>query len=249
VRFFVTRFTVQGGVIAAPAGTGGESPLAAGDGRPARKQSSSPAPTKSLRALADDHGLNLADGAWITSDPAEGDNQRRRGFRAGGHLLLAQAAESPLTQHLIYPALMVYRHYYELQLKELLRLGRRVLRQPQQANHHHGLMELYEQVREAMLVIWPGETDELEPLTAAVTFLSQADPTSQTFRYATLTKGAPSIAQPTFLHPLPLAELLEAGANLLEGSETGMDEWIRADDEHRAYKQDLDAEMYRDLWQ
>jgi hypothetical protein len=72
---------------------------------------------KNLRELADHYGLAHPGGAWIASEPDEGDYHRRAGFRAAGRLLLTTAAGSRADEQLIWPALAVYRHFYELQLK------------------------------------------------------------------------------------------------------------------------------------
>ena len=198
----------------------------------------------SLRQLAEAHQLGTVAGAWVASDPEEGDYHRRDGFRRGGRLLLEHAAESRVTHNLIYPALTVYRHYYEIQLKELVRLAYRVLGEPRPKTLKHGLVQLLAEVRRGMVAIWPDESD-LKPVLDAVDFLHTIDPSAQTFRYATLKSGDPSIGEPGFLDPLCVLEFLDGGADLLAGAETGMYEWLNDRAEYLSDMAELDAQ-YRE---
>lgn len=196
---------------------------------------------RTLRELAEAHQLGSVAGAWVASEPDQGDYHRRDGFRRGARLLLQHAATSRATHSLIYPALTVYRHYYELQLKELVRVAYDVLGEPRTKTLKHGLVDLLAEVRRGMAVIWPDESD-LQPVLDAVSFLHAADPSAQVFRYATLRSGDPSVGEASFLDPLCVLDFLDAGADLLEGAETGMDEWLKDRAEFLSDMAELDAQ-------
>lgn len=209
-------------------------------------------PSKTLRDYARDYQLGGIAGAWVTSDPDHGDYDRRRGYRKAGAILLERADASPVDQHLIYPALAVYRHYYELQLKELVRITANVLLDETEPRLRHDLPTLLSYVERGMEVVWPDEMDELAPVRQSVDFLHGVDPSAQVFRYATLSRtGAPSVPEPGFLEPALVAGFLAAGAELLDGAETGMGVWI--DDRNDAlamqyeYEQEIRAEYEHDM--
>lgn len=92
-----------------------------------------------------------------------------------------------------------------------------------------------------MKVIWPDESD-LRPVLDAVNFLHTADPSAQVFRYATLRSGDPSVGEASFLDPLCVLEFLDAGADLLNGAETGIDEWLKDRSEYLSDIAELDRE-------
>jgi hypothetical protein len=187
--------------------------------------------TRSLRELADQYGLADPGGAWIASEPDEGDYHRRQGFRDGGRLLLATAAESQANHELIWPALAVYRHFYELQLKDLVRIGRQLLGQPVEQKIGHKLPGLLDEATEAMEVVWPDDlAEQAQPIRDAVAFLAEFDPTAQVTRYSTLAGGKPSVGEAALLDPVALLDFLEEGAELLLGAAMGMSVWVEHND-------------------
>jgi hypothetical protein len=191
--------------------------------------------------------LGDAAGAWMASDPDHGEWDRRAGFRKAGALLLEQAASSPIHHQLIYPALAVYRHYYELALKELVRIVARVLLEPTTPHLKHELPSLLAYVEQGMEAVWPDDMDELTPVRESVDFLHGVDPSGQVFRYPTLSRtGVPSIPEPAFLEPDLVAEFLAAGAEILGGADIGMSVWIDQRNEAMAMQHEYDQEMQQE---
>jgi hypothetical protein len=202
--------------------------------------------TRGLRELAAQYGLLHRGGVWIASEPEEGYVHRRWGYRDGGRLLLANAAESRAKHELIWPALAVYRHFFELQLKETVRIGWQVLEEPESKTFGHGLPKLLDQVVKAMLVVWPEDADEqAQPIKDAVDFLHGMDPTAQVLRYARLAKtGEPSVPESAMLDPAGLLDLLEHGAGLLIGTEDGMSHWVEQRNEYLSEMHDYYGSDY-----
>lgn len=166
---------------------------------------------KTLRDYATEYQLGDAAGAWMASDPDHGDYDRRKGFRNAGALLLERTSESPIHHHLIYPALAVYRHYYEIQLKELVRITAQVFLEGTPPRLRHDLPSLLTYVERGLEAVWPDEMDELAPVRQSVDFLHGVDPTAQTFRYSTLSRtGAPSIPERSSNRRSSLSSLLPA---------------------------------------
>lgn len=205
---------------------------------------------KTLRDYVQYYQLGDAAGAWVASDPDEGDYHRRRGYREAGTLLLREAAGSPAARdHLIYPALFVYRHFYELQLKALTPIAARVLEEEQEAKLVHGqLPALLAHFERAMGVVWPDELDEVRPVREAVDFLHGVDSSSQVFRYSRLSRtNDPSVSAAAFLDPDLVHAFLDEGAVLLEGAYTGMDVWLDQRNEFRAAQYELQQEIKEDF--
>lgn len=204
------------------------------------------AKVKTLRDYAREYQLGEDHGAWVDSDPEHGDYQRRHGFRRAGQLLLAQAAGARNDHSLIYPALTVYRHYYELALKELVRISATVLQEPTAPKLRHGLPDLLDYVARAVEVVWPDDDEGFQPLREAVDFLHGVDPSAQVFRYSTLSRsGDLSVPEPGFLNPIWVAEFLGAGADVIEGADTGLSVWIDQRNEYLSDMYEYEQQMHQ----
>lgn len=186
-----------------------------------------------LREWADKNGHNHPSGAWVASDPDEGDYHRREGYRLAGRLLLERHGQATADK-LIYPALAVYRHHYELQLKHLVGVAHRVLESPAPKTRGHDLLPLLPPIEEAVVLAWGKESqDGLQILRSCVEFLTVVDPVGESMRYSFGNKG-PTVEDSIFLDPSQLIVMLEDGADLMAGADMGLSVWIDDRNEYRA---------------
>ncbi|SBW24491.1 hypothetical protein FDG2_4178 [Candidatus Protofrankia californiensis] len=189
--------------------------------------------TDTLRDWAERHGHNIPSAAWLASDPDEGDYHRREGYRLAGRLLLEHHSQITAA-NLIYPALAVYRHHYELQLKHLVRVAHKVLETPAPRMRGHDLVRLLPPIEEAVVRAWGDEAlTEFQGVRESTEFLTLVDPVGETMRYSLGNRG-PTITASTLLDPPTLLIGLESGADLMAAADMGLNAWIDDRNEHLA---------------
>lgn len=142
-----------------------------------------------------------------------------------GRLLLEQHCQRTSTK-LIYPALAVYRHYYELQLKYLVGVAHRVLETPIPKTRGHDLIRLLPPIEEAITRVWGSdESEAFGPARLCAEFLTMIDPVGESMRYSSGRRGS-TVQEATFLDPPRLIAMLEEGANLMDAADMGLNVWI-----------------------
>jgi hypothetical protein len=160
---------------------------------------------------------------------------RRLGFQKAAEAL----AQIMLDVHhsdrdtLVYPWLMCWRHYVELQLKYLLQacegyLGRTNVA-PEKRNHHR-ILDLWRELKPLLEELHPGDSvAEIKVVDRLIVELSKIDPDSVHIRYPTTTKGRPTM---TGLAPLDVVGVHEAMMGMA-GFFNGVEEASNADEEFR----------------
>jgi hypothetical protein len=150
------------------------------------------------------------------------------GFRLAAESLVDLARQDPgKSDLLLVPAAYLYRHYLELMLKDLVRLGTR-LRLATVAEKqliHHDLDKLWHLARKVIEAFWPAPpVDDLEAVEHAIVEFHRLDPSGQAFRYPSDTNGNASLSGvPPVIDLDCLRATMEAVANFLEAAEAGID--------------------------
>jgi len=132
------------------------------------------------------------DNVWMPGDIDEGDYFRRRGYLDAARMLI-HACDNRSGEHLLLPALGSYRQYFELQLKELARIGRAIRADAGQDGRGHrlDLADITATLTHVNVVEGRSEQQakaharrDLAKLKAAIDELNRLDPAAVAFRYS-----------------------------------------------------------------
>lgn len=151
------------------------------------------------------------------------------GYRRAADVLVAHIAETGCHQDtIVYPYVMCWRHYVELQLKTLIVLFQRFLRKDVEIRRTHRIDLLWSKLRglfdESGLV----EADAaLAAVDQVLRQLHELDPTSEHFRYPIVAAGsADTLPGLQNLHLRRFHEAMETAANCLDGCDTMIRQYI-----------------------
>jgi len=150
------------------------------------------------------------------------------GYRRAGDMLAEQLIADPThgLDFVVYPLVFLYRHAIELQLKGVIRDGRRLLRLravPRKKLENHELDKLWELARPILEGVWPeGDTRCLDRIDAVVRELTEADPSSQAFRYDRDTHGNRTKPKLTHVNVEQFRRVARHTYDLLDGATTGL---------------------------
>ena len=198
---------------------------------------------------------------WVPGDVGEGDHFRRRGHLDAARLLI-HTCDDRAGRHLLLPALGCYRHYFELQLKELARIGRAIRTDAGHDRRGHRLEVADLTATLVHVNVVDGRTEQhakthasrdLADLRAAVDELNRLDPRAVAFRYAYHVDDSgtrtPTVAEGFWLDLPATVAVLEAGVAIAEGADTYLDVWRSNYADYLADMADLESEYadYSDL--
>lgn len=117
--------------------------------------------------------------------------QHANAFRVAAEMVIqtyVNAPRQPYHDDLVFPVVYLYRHYLELKMKDLIRLGARVglleNETVQKSLGCHGLEQLWGHVKELLTKRWPdAEDDAPEHVESVIAEFHLTDPDGQTIRY------------------------------------------------------------------
>jgi hypothetical protein len=90
---------------------------------------------------------------------------------------------------LVFPIVFLYRHYVELQLKEMAVIASNLADRTAKIPVHHRLWDLWREVRKAVENLGGFSNEDLTRAEAYLKQLAAADPRSESFRYPQTAKG------------------------------------------------------------
>ena len=144
------------------------------------------------------------------------------GYRRAGDVLVEQAAaQGGAPDLLVYPIVFCYRQYLELELKDLIKIIRRVDGLEHAPLKTHNLVALWKVARDLLDLRDHADTSDLDHAGDILRQFNEVDPGSMTFRYARDIEGARTL--PDDLRRInleTLARVVAAVGNLLEGCST-----------------------------
>jgi len=149
---------------------------------------------------------------------------------AADALVRALAERKASLDSVVYPLVFLYRQGLELQLKLILPLTRRLAGRDAVADHQHGLMSLWNELRHHLELLDPRE--EFKELPAIENFISQldtVDPGSFAFRYPTTKKGEVSLPELRHVNVRHLSEIMDSVFMLLGGIYSWLGEMEQSD--------------------
>jgi hypothetical protein len=121
-------------------------------------------------------------------------------WKAAGVIAEHVAATTRDQDYLVYPFLMCWRHYVELQLKNLISLLRDHERASGEFPRTHKIDVLWKQARDLFEKVFPNEDPaDIQNVERILTQLQGFDPTSEHFRYPITKDGSETLH--TASHP------------------------------------------------
>lgn len=157
------------------------------------------------------------------------------GYWKAANVIVAHVVETGRDQdHLIYPFLMCWRHYVEIQLKTLIILLRTYRREPVELPKTHKIDHLWRLARPLLAASRLGDETELANVGRVLTQLQELDPTSEHFRYPVRNDGSETLPTLGKVHMRCFHEAMEGVANFFDGSDTGLREMIDRRNEYDA---------------
>lgn len=165
------------------------------------------------------------------------------GYWKGAEVIAAHVASAGRDQdYLVYPFLMCWRHYIELQLKVLIGLMRTYRREPMELPKNHVIDHLWRVARPLLSEAFPDD-DEKKDLDNAERVLMQLhsfDPTSEHFRYPARKDGTETLATLDRIHIRRFHETMDGVAHILDGADTA----IRLMIDNRAEYEEAMRDLY-----
>lgn len=151
------------------------------------------------------------------------------GFRLAPDALIDKARQDETQPDLLFvPVAYLYRHYLELMLKDLGRLGvkRDLIVVPDNRLTQHDLQRLWQTARETIEAYWPASpADDLNAVEQVIREFHHFDPDGQSLRYAHDIKGNANLSTiPAWIDLDSLQATMKAVANFLEAAEAGIDD-------------------------
>jgi len=171
-------------------------------------------------------------GAYTRSGMAEG-------FKAAADRIVDSCEENAGHPDVfLYPVAFLYRHYLELQLKNIILIGAELAEEglDPKATWGHDLKKLWATAKKAVFNVWPGgDPNELKVADVAVAEFSVLDFDGQCFRYFEDAKGNTNLKNaPRIICLGNLQSEMNAVFDLLTGIETGMRDCLSTWREERA---------------
>jgi hypothetical protein len=124
---------------------------------------------------------------------------------------------------LVFPIVFLYRHYFELRLKEIIQHGSTLIDEEVNVPKHHDLMILWTEVKKIIKKIWPESSDkDLAHISSIMIEFVNIDKLSDAFRYPVNKSGAPTLEGINYINIFTFLENITPVANDLEGMACGI---------------------------
>jgi hypothetical protein len=165
-----------------------------------------------------------------------------KGYWKGAEVIVAHVASTGREQdYLVYPFLMCWRHYVELQLKGLIGLVRRYNRESIELPKTHKLDHLWRVARLLLEQAVPDgdEKKDLDNIERVLLQLHSFDPTSEHFRYPVRNDGTETLKALGRVHLRRFHEAMDGVAHFLDAADTGIRHMIDTRAEYEEAMRDL----------
>lgn len=131
----------------------------------------------------------------------------------------------------VYPVCFLYRHYIELMLKGLVRLGNQLrLTSADYPRDTHDLRKLWEECKAGLgdaSKLANGNPADIEAVEKCILEFAELDPTSQGFRYGEDNAGKPTVQERVQFNLANMRDVMNRLSAFLEGSYDWMDELLQ----------------------
>jgi len=151
------------------------------------------------------------------------------GYKEAGDSVIASVEARGIAADLaVYPACFLYRHYLELMLKGLIRIGNQLRDRTADYPKHHRIRELWETCRPLLEEACP-DGDPADTITVEKCILEFAaiDPSGEAFRFGEHHDGNPSLKGRIQFSLANMRDVMNRLSGFLEGSYDYMDELLQ----------------------
>jgi hypothetical protein len=163
------------------------------------------------------------------------------GYWKGAEVIAAHITSTGRDQdYLVYPFLMCWRHYVELQIKILIGPMRIYRRETIDLPRTHKIDHLWRTARPLLDQVSPGDRDTLDNTERVLLQLHGFDPTSEHFRYPVRKDGTETLTTLGRVHVRRFHEAMDGVAHFLDAADTG----IRAMTDARAEYEEAMRDRY-----
>jgi hypothetical protein len=178
----------------------------------------------------------------------EGWNLYAAGYIEAADLLVRHIEEQGAGQDmLVYPVLFLYRHYLELEIKDLIRKGRRLQDIPGTFPAHHDIAGLWRICHQLLSEIAPNDSlEELREADRLIEEFAALDPTSMSFRYPEDKRGNASLPGISHINLRNVREVMSGIGNLLTGAREQVAQYLSIKCEMEAEYNSYEAELAED---
>ena len=165
------------------------------------------------------------------------------GYCRAADRLVEHVAETARDQDLfVYPIAFMYRHHIELQLKEIIDVGRQLTTSTESGHPtHHKLHALWPQAKGLMRQVWSSEPDppEFALIDHFIEQFAVIDHDSTAFRYPKQKSGDQSLGGVKRINLYNLAECVHSFSGFLTGAADALSEYL---DQKREWEYEARAE-------
>lgn len=150
------------------------------------------------------------------------------GYKDAADLLVQHVEQRSSGQDsLVYPVLFLYRQYLELQIKDLIRQGRRLKEVSGDFPKHHHIGNLWEVCHKLLSEISPGDSVAgLKEIARLIAEFSAVDPISMAFRYPQDIDGNPSLPGITHINLRNVRDVIGKISIILMGASALLCEYL-----------------------
>lgn len=145
------------------------------------------------------------------------------GYRLGAEYLTNYVVNVHRHQDaLVYPIVFMWRHYVELQLKEIMRSASMLVEDSTELKLDHKLYPLWNRLKPLVAEVWPdADPSPLNAVEEIIAQLDEIDRYSFAFRYPTRKDGAASLPEDLLhINIRNFTEVMQRVANFLEAIAT-----------------------------
>ena len=130
----------------------------------------------------------------------------------------------------VYPLVFLYRQYFELQLKQIIRDCSCLLARRHRVAGTHSLADLWKQARELLLETEAEFSDhssafELSAVDRVIVEFTKVDPRSMAFRYPIDLEGQPFNRDMRYINVARLKKVVDKAHAVLDGVDTTLSVW------------------------
>ncbi len=150
------------------------------------------------------------------------------GYKNAADLLAQRVEEYNSGQDsLVYPILFLYRHYLELQIKDLILQARRLQGTSGSFPRSHNIGNIWGICHKLISEILPGDSVvELKEIARLIIEFSVVDETSTSFRYPQVNDGNPSLPGISHINIRNIREVIGKISLILSGASAMIEEYL-----------------------
>ncbi len=158
-----------------------------------------------------------------------------KGYKKAADLVVESVREYDL-DYVVYPVCYLYRHYLELQLKNIINIGRKLLKGGKGFPQDHDIQKLWKECKSLLEEAWPGQEDDyLDPIEQCIEEFVSVDKKAESFRYPRDKQGNLSLrGVSSHINLRNLAQVMSRIASCLDGAADGVYEMLRLKWENEA---------------